>query len=62
MHIVFVRLHFGENCALLNVEQIEIVVQVHRDFAQNGNRKYEEETSEGVPYFSFAVGSHLHGC
>ena len=62
MHIVFVRLHFSENCALLNVDQIEIVVQVNRDFAQNGNRKYEEETSEGVPHSSLAVRSHLHGC
>ena len=40
---VFVRLYFGENCAMLNTEQIEIVVQVNRDFAQNGNRIYDWE-------------------
>ena len=68
MYIVFVCLYFGsrefsENCALLNAEQSEIVVQVNRDFAQNGNRKYDGETSGGVPcsfvYSSLAVRSYL---
>ena len=31
--------------AALNVE---IVVEVNRDFAQNGSRKYDGETSDGV--------------
>ena len=64
MYIVFVRLYFGENCALSNAEQIEIVHQVDRDFAQNGNRRrYDGETSEGVAcsfaYSFLAVRSHF---
>ena len=62
MYIVFARFYFGENCAPLKAEQIEIVVQVNSDFAQNGNRKYDGETSESVPYSSLAFRSHLHGC
>ena len=45
------------------LKQIKIVVHVNRDFAQNGNRKYDGETSEGVPclfrYSSLPVRSHL---
>ena len=44
-------------------EGIEIVVQVNWDFAQNGDRKYDGEMSEGVPcpfaFSSLAVRSHL---
>ena len=40
-----------------------MVVQVNRDFAQNGKSKYDGETSEGVlcsfVYSSLAVRSHL---
>ena len=47
----------------MNAEQIEIVIQVNRDFGQNGNRKYDGGMSEGVPcsfaYSSLAVRSHL---
>ena len=47
----------------MNAQQIEIVVQVNRDFAQNGNRKYDGEMSQGVPcsfaYSSLAVRSPL---
>ena len=59
MYKNFARLCFCENRVLLNAEQIEIVVQVNRDFAQNGNRKCDGETSESVPYSSLAVRSHL---
>ena len=53
------------SCKLVNslTCKLEIVVQVNRDFAQNGRRKYDGETSEGVPcslaYSSLAVRSHL---
>ena len=45
------------------LKQIEIVVQVNRDFTQNGNKKYDGEMAEGVScsfaYSSLAVRSHL---
>ena len=40
------------SCKLVNsftCKKLEIVVQVNRDFAQNGRRKYDGETSDGVP-------------
>ena len=38
------------SCKLVNsfTCKLEIVVQVNRDFAQNGRRKYDGETSDGV--------------
>ena len=37
-------------CKLVNslTCKLKIVVQVNRDFAQNGRRKYDGETSDGV--------------
>ena len=40
-----------------------MVIQVNRDFTQNGDRKYDGKMSEGVlcsfAYSSLAVQSHL---
>ena len=62
MYIVFVRSYFGEKSASLKAAQSRDC-QVNRDFAQNGRRKYDGETSEGVPYSlaysSLKVRSHL---
>ena len=59
MHIVSARLYFGEKSALLNDTQADPdcrPIQFNRDFAQNGDRKYDGETSEDVPR-SFAYSS-----
>ena len=65
--IVTRSLALAISCKLVNsfTCKLKIVVQVNRDFAQNRRRKYDGETSDGVPcsfaYSFLAVRSNLTG-
>ena len=65
MYTVFVRFYFAEKSALLKGRSrsrfLSKTVQVNRDFGQDGRRKYDRDTSEGVPclfaYSSLSVSA-----